>query len=96
MRQHAHHKIISSISFDFHPGKSDSSPYSKSSRTVAIARSQIWRGSHLLRMVDDLGDLLGVSLEYAYHLFRVLVEDGAVAVAAGRDDLAGVLLVDVQ
>ena len=47
-------------------------------------------------MVDDLGDLLGVALEDADHLFGVLVEDGAVPVAAGGDDLARVLLVYVQ
>ena len=47
-------------------------------------------------MVDDLGDLLGVALEDADHLLRVLVEDGAVAVAARRDDFARVLLVYVK
>lgn len=47
-------------------------------------------------MVEDPGDFLGVSLEYRDHLFRVLVEDGGVAVVTSGQNLAGVRRVDVQ
>lgn len=50
----------------------------------------------LVRMVDDLGDLLGVALEDGHHLLRVLVEHGRIAIVASRQQSAVIGRVDIQ
>ena len=52
--------------------------------------------THLIWMVDDGGDFLGVTLHDGDHLLRVLVEDHRILVVAAGNDAGGVTQADVE
>lgn len=47
-------------------------------------------------MIDDFGDLFGVSLENRHHLLRIFVEDDRVLVVASGKDFAVIRGIDVD
>lgn len=59
-----------------------------------IGRSS--NNSVLLRMINDFGNFLGMSLQNGNHLFGVLVEYGCILIVATGQDLAVIGTVYVQ